>query len=275
MAENVSHLSAVPALLSPEEILAQSPTNYAGALEAHAESLEEGAEKLREEAIRMMARATRFRQLAERARQDGHDGRIGADLSRPSVFERAVREALKDVDTMPATDLADHLGMSRAELKQRCEPLINGGKLGYVGGRGYPGGGFYAWMLVTEDDAPNVAPRSSPAPSSAPGGVVPLSERGKPQRIRTERKVRRSMSTPGARSHAKQRDRAYEREQAAVAARAEKQRAKAAAGPKSSRGKTNSAAAEARRQEEKAKAEERKMRSSSYAGAAKSGSKKK
>lgn len=62
-------------------------------------------------------------------------------------------------------------------------------------------------------------------------------DRGAPVRIRTERQMRRSLSTPGARQHHKNRDRNYQRMQDAVEERRQKQKAKAAQEPQYKRKK--------------------------------------
>jgi hypothetical protein len=59
------------------------------------------------------------------------------------------------------------------------------------------------------------------------GGFEILSPRGQAVRIRTERQMRRSLSTPGARQHHRNRERAWERAEQAKMERAEQQRLKA------------------------------------------------
>ena len=78
-----------------------------------------------------------------------------------------------------------------------------------------------------------------PGPSEHPNGPLPeqmarqygayelAPERGYPVRIRTERDQRKSMSTPGARGHIKRREERYQKMQAAVNERRDKQRRKA------------------------------------------------
>lgn len=58
------------------------------------------------------------------------------------------------------------------------------------------------------------------------GGFELISPRGKPVRIRTERSMRKSMSTPGARQVHKNRERAFRRQQQAVADRREREQRK-------------------------------------------------
>jgi hypothetical protein len=261
-------ISRAPEFREAEEIIARAPTNVSGALESHAESLEEFADHLNNEAIKMRARAHRLRELAEEARKEGHFGQpVTADvMSHPLSAEKAIRDLLMATDMpMEEEELADRLGTSKAVLRKRIEPLINSRKVGSITRARKK---VYAWMEmdVREGDAPNVAPRSSPRPSSAPGGVVPLTERGTPVRIRTERKTRRSLSTPGARQKAKQRQNAYEKQQAAVEARRAIQAAKTATPKKK---KTLSPAAEARRKANMEKAEADKVRSSSKPSSAK------
>jgi hypothetical protein len=57
-------------------------------------------------------------------------------------------------------------------------------------------------------------------------------QRGTPVRIRTERQMRRSLSTPGARQQHKNRERAYERQEEAKEKRRKRQQAKAQKDPK-------------------------------------------
>jgi hypothetical protein len=57
-------------------------------------------------------------------------------------------------------------------------------------------------------------------------------ERGTPVRIRTERQMRRSLSTPGARQQHKSRERAYQRQEDAREQRRQAQKAKAQKEPK-------------------------------------------
>jgi hypothetical protein len=64
------------------------------------------------------------------------------------------------------------------------------------------------------------------------GGFEIITPRGLPVRIRTERQMRRSLSTPGARQVHRNRERAYERQKAAEEARREADRAKGAREPK-------------------------------------------
>lgn len=58
------------------------------------------------------------------------------------------------------------------------------------------------------------------------GGFILYDPRGQPVRIRTERQMRRSLSTPGARQVHKNRERAYERQEEAKRQRAERDRRK-------------------------------------------------
>lgn len=58
------------------------------------------------------------------------------------------------------------------------------------------------------------------------GGFLLYNERGRVQRIRTQRQMRRSMSTPGARQHHKARERAWRRQEDAKRNRSELERRK-------------------------------------------------
>ncbi len=262
-----AEISQAPSFRSSEDIVASAPTNVSGALEAHAESLEEYAEQLDQQAVAMRARARRIRDLAEAARKEGHFGvPVRADvMSHPLSAEKALRDLLRGREMpMEEAEIADEFGCSKAKVRERMEPLIRAKKVGSITRNRMR---VYAWMEMDEHDepAPTTAPRTSPAPNHATDVV---SRRGEPVRIRTERKTRKSMSTPGARSKVKQANARYEKQQAAVEARAAAQRAKAAAKP---RKKPLSAAAAARQAENKAKAEADKVRSSSRPARPKNG----
>lgn len=83
---------------------------------------------------------------------------------------------------------------------------------------------------------PTSRPRH-PLPEKEPPAGIEKKATGMPVRIRTERAQRRSLSTPGARQHHKNSERNYQRQQDAVAARAEAQKAKAQREPKWKRNK--------------------------------------
>jgi hypothetical protein len=86
-----------------------------------------------------------------------------------------------------------------------------------------------------------------PGPTSYDGGPDPVAQavrdarievdRGTPVRIRTERKMRRSLSTPGARQMHKNRERAYQRQEDAREKRRQAQKANAQKEPKYKRKK--------------------------------------
>lgn len=59
------------------------------------------------------------------------------------------------------------------------------------------------------------------------GGFLLYDQRGLPVRLRSEREMRRTLSTPGARQMHRNRELAYKRQQEATAKRAEEQRIKA------------------------------------------------
>lgn len=135
------------------------------------------------------------------------------------------------------TDLASVMAVPEEALEGFIFGLLYNGTIEDTGDRLNGGPGppeeVYAWVPLP------------PGPKRHETGILPevlavletggpeiLSPRGGPVRIRTERMMRRSLSTPGARQTHKLRELAYERQEAARRKRSEADKAKENKDPK-------------------------------------------
>lgn len=135
------------------------------------------------------------------------------------------------------SDLASVMAVPEEALEGFIFGLLYNGTIEDTGdridGRGGPPEEIYAFVPLPP--GPREHETGVPAEVMAVmelGGFEILSPRGGPVRIRTERMMRRSLSTPGARQTHKLRELAYERQEAARRRRAEEQRNKANKDPK-------------------------------------------
>jgi hypothetical protein len=135
------------------------------------------------------------------------------------------------------SDLADIMAVPEEALDSFVFGLLFNGTIEDTGdrinGRGSGIEEVYAWVPLPA--GPNEH-ETGPTPESIAvmemGGFEILSPRGGPVRIRTERQMRRSLSTPGARQTHKLRELAYERQEAARAKRAAEQKIRSSKKPK-------------------------------------------
>lgn len=145
-----------------------------------------------------------------------------------------VRDWARELGTFTASDLAFEMGVDHATgvrcVNALCRQGVCAGTGDHLDGpRGYE-------PIVTYVPVP-------PGPTSYDAGPDPVAQaisqagrivvaRGEAVRIRTERKNRRGMSTPGQRQKMKNQEREYKKQVTAREARAEEQRSKAQKDPK-------------------------------------------
>jgi hypothetical protein len=135
------------------------------------------------------------------------------------------------------SDLADIMAVPEEALDSFVFGLLFNGTIEDTGdrinGRGSGIEEVYAWIPLPAGPKEH---ETGPTPESIAvmemGGFEVLSPRGGPVRIRTERQMRRSLSTPGARQTHKLRELAYQRQEEARQKRAEEQRLKGSKKPK-------------------------------------------
>lgn len=146
-----------------------------------------------------------------------------------------VREWATILGAFTATDLARAMGVDH-DTGVRCVKALCGQGVCINTGDMLDGPHGYEPIIeyVPPPPGPTKREPSGPEPvqqAIAQAGRIVV-QRGEPVRIRTERQMRKSLSTPGARQHHKNRDRNYERMQEAKKQRAEAQKAKAQKDPK-------------------------------------------
>lgn len=128
-----------------------------------------------------------------------------------------------------ATDLARELGVDHETGVRAVGALC---RQGICQNTGDPLDGPNGYEYIIEYVPPPAGPSQRPRHAtpeqvavSQAGRIVV--KRGEPVRIRTTRMLGRSLSTPGARQHHKNREREYQRQQTARSARAAAQQSKA------------------------------------------------
>lgn len=145
-----------------------------------------------------------------------------------------VRDWAFELGTFTASDLAFSMGVDQATGVRCVNALCRQGVCANTGDQIDGPHGYET--IVTYLPPP-------PGPSSYDAGPDPVAQaisqagriavvRGLPVRIRTERKNRRGMSTPGQRQKMKNREREYQKQQDAKATAAAAQKSKAQKAPK-------------------------------------------
>lgn len=140
------------------------------------------------------------------------------------------------LDTFTPSDLASAVRVPVELAEQFILALLFHGLLEDTGDDlDGPNGPERVYAMDPLPPGPRFHPRQIPVEILAvleAGGFEILSPRGQPIRIRTERQMRKSLSTPGARQKHKNRERAYERQKQAEQARAAEQASKGPKEPK-------------------------------------------
>lgn len=140
----------------------------------------------------------------------------------PRLTYDEIREWAIKLTRFTASDLARAMGVTQEVAERAVLALCEDGICANTGDEL---DGPYGYEYVVEYVPPPPGPSQHPHGQDPVGFAVaqmrrlPTPERGKPVRIRTRRMLGRSLSTPGARQHHKNREREYERQQAAKDAR--------------------------------------------------------
>lgn len=194
-----------------------------------ARNSEDIAAALEAQAVSLLAQAERLRKLAEEVREAGL--RSGGRVVAPRVDEVSLEERLRDVlsDCELATEefLCEATGVTVRALRPAIAELEEAGKLVTMRRRGET---IVSWLFPDgRGDAPMKAPRQEGKVMAdvAREAQMIATDRGKPVRLVDKQRGRRARSTPGVRHRMKMQDARYEAQEAAKAARAEKQREKA------------------------------------------------
>lgn len=146
-----------------------------------------------------------------------------ADLPDTRPTGQKVREAMmKNEGGFTIKELASDLGWDLKAMKVYLKPMLLSGVVRDTGQR-FSG---QAILEFVKPEGPPVNREHKRPPEKEPPAGLDARATGMPVRIRTEREDRRKRSTPGARQKVIQRDRAYERQEAAKKARAAAQAAK-------------------------------------------------
>lgn len=207
--------------------------DVAAALEAQGQALEAQGHALRNQAIGLQARADRLRELAEQVRDQGlrSGGRVVAPPPEAELESR-LRDILTSCELASEAFLAAEMGVTIRTLKPKLAELVDDGKVASLRRRGER---VYTWVFPDgRGDAPNDAPTQEgrvQAEIRRDAQMIDV-DRGNPVRLVTSNRDRRARSTPGVRHKMKLKDAAYERQEAAKAARAADQQAKAAQTPR-------------------------------------------
>lgn len=136
------------------------------------------------------------------------------------------------------SDIADYMGIDVSVAERLCDAAVWQRiivKTDDFDGREY----LYEYLPLPP--GPRNHPSGTP-PERVVGYIEILSPRGQPVRIRTERDMRRSMSTPGARGKINRREARYRAMQEAVEKRKLKQQQRAEDEPRWRKAKKNSIA---------------------------------
>lgn len=145
-----------------------------------------------------------------------------------------VRDWAQILERFTATDIAREMGVDIETGRKSVTALCMHGICKYTGDK-VDGPHGYEDLVEYIDlpDGPTSYVPSAPDPvQAAIAGARIFVERGQQVRIRTERKNRRGMSTPGQRQKMKNQQRNWEKQQDAKAKRAEIQKSKAQKDPK-------------------------------------------
>lgn len=145
-----------------------------------------------------------------------------------------VREWAVILEKFTAGDLAREMGVDYETGVRSVRALCMHGICRYTGDKIDGPHGYEEIVAYAElPDGPTSYEPSAPDPvQAAIANARIFVQRGEPVRIRTERKNRRGMSTPGQRQKMKNQERNYQRQQEAKVKRAEMQKSKAQKDPK-------------------------------------------